>query len=53
MDELISYCKENFQLICLIVGLIGVLVSIFSVIYELKKRKQKHKDRKSDLTKRE
>lgn len=41
MDSLISFVKENFQLILLVVGLLGVVVSIFSLVYELKVRKRK------------
>jgi hypothetical protein len=39
MDAFISFAKNNFDLITLLVGIIGVVISIISVIYELKKRK--------------
>ena len=42
MESLIDFGKNNFQLICLLVGLIGVVVGIISVIYELKARKRKN-----------
>lgn len=38
-----SWAKENFDLIMLLVGLIGVVVSVISLIYELKKNKSAHK----------
>ena len=41
MDSLFSFCKENYQLICLFISIIGVLVGIISVVYEMKKKKQK------------
>lgn len=48
MDTLASFAKENFELITLLVGLLGVLVSIWAVYYEIKKkRKQKGKQDKS------
>lgn len=39
MDALFSFCKENYQLICLIVSLIGVIIGIISVAHEVKKKK--------------
>ena len=49
MDTLASFAKENFELITLLVGLLGVLVSIWAVYYEIKKkRKQKGKQEKSE-----
>lgn len=39
MDAIMSWAKENFDLICLVVGVLGVLISIISVIYEFKKKK--------------
>lgn len=46
MDTLTSFAKENFQLITLFVGLLGVLASIWAVYYEVKKkRKQKDKQK--------
>ena len=38
-----SWAKENFDLICLFVGVLGVLVSIVSVIYEIKKKRNNRK----------
>ena len=46
MDTLISFAKENFQLINLLVGVLGVLIALIAVIYELKARK--HKNRQKD-----
>ncbi len=42
MDTIMSWAKENFQLITLFVGIVGVIVSIITVVYELKKKKEKH-----------
>lgn len=42
MDTIMSWAKENFQLITLFVGIVGVIVSIITAVYELKKKKEKH-----------
>lgn len=36
------FLKENFMLVSLFVGLIGVLVAVLSLIAELRKRKNKY-----------
>lgn len=41
MDTLINFAKENFQLINLLVGVLGVLIAFIAVVYELKARKRK------------
>lgn len=38
-----SWAKENYDLICLFVGGVGVLVSIISVIYEIKAKRRNRK----------
>ena len=43
MDSLITFAKNNFDLITLLVGFIGVVVSVISVIYEVRKRKRNNK----------
>jgi len=43
MDSLFTFAKNNFDLITLLVGFLGVVVSIISVIYELRERKSKNK----------
>ena len=37
-----DFLKENFMLVSLLVGLLGVLVAVLSLIAELRKRKNKH-----------
>ena len=32
MDSLITFAKENYDLICLLVGLIGIIIGIISVV---------------------
>ena len=39
-----SWAKDNFDLICLFVGVLGVLVSIVSVIYEIKVKRRNKKE---------
>lgn len=41
MDTFITFCKENFDLITLAVGILGVFVGILSVIQEMKEKKTK------------
>ncbi len=43
METIMSWAKENFDLICLLVGVLGVLVSIISLIYEIKVRRRNRK----------
>ena len=43
MDSLITFAKNNFDLITMLVGLFGVVISVISVIYEVKKRKRNSK----------
>lgn len=35
-----SFLKENFQLICLLIGLLGVLLSVLSFLCEMKKKRR-------------
>lgn len=37
---MMDFLKENFQLICLGVGVIGVFVGVISVAVEIRKRKK-------------
>jgi hypothetical protein len=37
---MMEFLKENYQMICLLVGIIGVLVGILSVAVEIRKRKK-------------
>lgn len=46
MDTLINFAKENFQLINLLVGVLGVIIAFIAVVYEVKARKRK-KDNKT------
>ena len=39
MDAISIWAKENFDLITLFVGVIGVVVAVISLFYELKKKK--------------
>lgn len=41
MDALSTWAKENYDLISLFVGLIGVVVAFISLISEIKKRNNK------------
>ena len=41
MDTFSTFIKENFDLINLLLGLIGVVIAFISVVYELRERKRK------------
>ena len=41
MDAISSWAKENYQLICLLVSVIGVIEGIITVIVEMKNKKKK------------
>ncbi len=44
MDALVSFAKENFQFICLIVGLVGVVVAVISLLHEIKAKNHRKND---------
>ena len=48
MDAIISFAKENYDLICLLVGFVGVVIAFLSLMDELKKRKRKKEEEKKD-----
>jgi uncharacterized membrane protein len=39
MDTITSWAKENFDMITLMVGLIGVIIAVISLFVEIKKKK--------------
>ena len=41
MDAIWDWAKENYDLISLFVGLIGVVIAVISLMYEIKKKKEK------------
>ena len=38
MDVIMTWAKENFDLITLMVAILGVVISVIGVIYEVKKK---------------
>ncbi len=44
MDVISSFLKENYDLVTLLVGLLGVIIAVIALIYELKK-KRSNRDR--------
>lgn len=40
MDAIWDWAKENYNLISLFVGLIGVVAAVISLMYEIKKKKK-------------
>lgn len=41
MDAMWDWAKENFDLISLLVGIIGIVIAVISLMYEIKKKKEK------------
>jgi uncharacterized membrane protein len=39
MDTITSWAKENFDMITLMVGLLGVIIAVISLFVEIKKKK--------------
>jgi len=46
MDAITTWAKENFDLITLLVGMVGVVVAVISLFYEIKRRKAIEKKKK-------
>lgn len=44
MDAISSFLKENYDLVTLLVGLLGVIIAVIALIYEMKK-KRSNRDR--------
>jgi hypothetical protein len=44
MDSIISFAKDNFDFITLIVGFIGVMLAVISLLIEVRKKKEKKKN---------
>ena len=40
MESISSWAKENYQLICLLVSILGVIVGVITVIAEMKKKQR-------------
>ena len=43
MDAIWNWAKENYDLISLFVGLVGVVIAVISLMYEIKKKKSSKK----------
>jgi len=39
MDALMTWAKENYDLISLFVGIVGVVIAVISLMYEIRKKK--------------
>lgn len=44
MNDITTWAKENFDLITLLVGFLGVVIAVISLFYELKKKKVQKKN---------
>ena len=41
--DIATFAKENFDLITLFVGLLGVVIAVVALVYEMKKKNEKEK----------
>ena len=39
MESISTFLKENYDLVSLLVGVLGVVIALVALVYELKKRK--------------
>lgn len=46
MDSLISFAKDNFEIITLLFGLLSVIIAVFSLIHEINVKKRKKAKKK-------
>ena len=53
MDAISAWAKENFDLITLFVGFVGVVLAVISLILELKKRNQRKQELKNQIATKE
>ena len=42
-DTVITWAKENFMFLSLMVGVIGVVIAVISLFYEIKKKRKERK----------
>lgn len=43
MDSLTTFLKENYDLVTLFVAVIGVIIAVISMVYEMKKKSKNKK----------
>ena len=43
METVSTFLKENFDLVTLLVGVLGVFIAIIALVYELKKKSKNKK----------
>jgi uncharacterized membrane protein len=43
MDSITTFLKENYDLVVLLVSMLGVLIAVVALIYELKKKSKNKK----------
>ncbi len=48
MDSLITFGKENFDIITLLVGMLGVLIAFLSLVAEIKKKRRGNEEKADD-----
>ena len=51
MTSITTWAKENYDLISLLVGVIGVVIGIISLMYEIRKKKAAKQYKKEEIQK--
>ena len=53
METIMQFLKENYDLIGLFIGVVGVMIAVFSVVDEVRKQRAKEKLEREKMEKRE
>lgn len=53
MDTLITWAKGNYDIISILVGIIGLIIGFISVVHALNERKRKKRDLKNQIATKE
>lgn len=53
MDTLMTWAKENYDLISLFVGFVGVVIAVISLCYEIQRKKQRKTVLRLEIEKKE
>lgn len=53
MEALMTWAKENYDLISLFVGVVGVIIAVISLFYEIQRKKQRKTVLRLEIEKKE
>lgn len=49
MESIMTWAKENYDLITLMVGFVGVVIAFINLICVIKKKKKGHESERTDI----